>query len=54
MFCLTCMYVHCMCVWSPHSQQRVSDSLELELWMIVSYYVGAWYQTWVHQLKFAL
>lgn len=44
-----CMYVH-MCKPGAHrSQDSGLDPLELELWMVVSYHVGAENGTWVVQ-----
>ena len=38
----TCMYVYHVCTWYPQEgQKRISNTLELELWIIVSHPVGA-------------
>ena len=39
-----CIYVYCMCTCCP---QRVLDTLELELQLVMSHHVGAGKQAWV-------
>lgn len=35
------IYIHDMCAWYPRSQKKVLHTLELELLIVVSWYVGA-------------
>lgn len=44
---LVCVCVYHMHTCCPWMSERASNQLELELWMVVRYYVGAGNLTWV-------
>lgn len=44
---LVCMCVYHMLACCPWMSDRAFNQLELELWMVVSHYVGAGNLTWV-------
>lgn len=50
--CFICMYVCTTCMPGALGGWKVSDSVELELQMVVSCHVGAWNQTQIPSLFF--